>query len=131
MRRCGKGCRVAVQAASLHFRRYNTQRSSALLGLMEPSVDNILQDPITGILRDLNISTWDALLVGDGAGSRHNNPCGWASILVDRETADRRVPNTDSQTFATCARQSVYPEIQHTRTAITDNFQVQKGITAL
>lgn len=36
--------------------------------------------------------------MGDGSGSRHDTPCGWASILIDRETGGRRAfgGNADS-----------------------------------
>ncbi len=33
---------------------------------------------------------WDVLLVGDGSGTTWNNPCGWASVLIDRNLGLRK-----------------------------------------
>lgn len=51
----------------------------------------ILAAPIEPILKQLQITTWDVLIVGDGSGSKNNSPSGWASVLIDRETQGRRI----------------------------------------
>lgn len=44
------------------------------------------------ILAQLGVphGSWDALIVGDGSGTGWSKPCGWASVLVDREGRRRR-----------------------------------------
>lgn len=43
------------------------------------------------LLQRLRISHWDVLLVGDGSGCQWEQPAGWASALVDRNTRGRRL----------------------------------------
>lgn len=42
------------------------------------------------MLAKLGITVWDVLLIGDGSGNGHEFPCGWASVLIDRETRNRK-----------------------------------------
>ncbi len=43
------------------------------------------------LLTRLAISEWDLLLAGDGSGNNSDKACGWAGILIDRQTRGRRV----------------------------------------
>jgi len=72
--------------------------------VISPTTEDILNAPIDGILTSLSIENWDILIVGDGSGNRHDSPCGWSSILIERNTQNRRVfggnANAGSITFA-------------------------------
>lgn len=37
------------------------------------------------------IPDWDAIIVADGSGSRWNYPMGWAAVLIDRATNQRKL----------------------------------------
>lgn len=45
---------------------------------------------LQAVLDRTGITTWDILVVGDGSGSTWDRACGWASVLVDRESRGRR-----------------------------------------
>jgi hypothetical protein len=45
-------------------------------------------DEIERIARGLGVNDFDVIVAGDGSGSLHTNPCGWASVLVDRRRLD-------------------------------------------
>lgn len=63
-------------------------------------------DAAAGYRHRLDIREWDVLLVGDGSGQTWERVCGWAAILVDRQTRGRRVfygaANMGSNNFAEC-----------------------------
>lgn len=46
----------------------------------------------TEVLKQLGVEEdeWDVMLVGDGSGTTWNSPCGWASILIDKELGLRK-----------------------------------------
>lgn len=48
-------------------------------------------DPLQPLLDRLHITTYDLLLVADGSGNAWDKACGWAGILIDRQTRGRRV----------------------------------------
>jgi ribonuclease HI len=48
-------------------------------------------EPLADLLARLGITEWDFLLVGDGAGSGWDGPCGWGAVLVERESGKRTV----------------------------------------
>ena len=72
----------------------------------DPVLHTLLTAPITQILEDCMIPSWDVLIIGDGSGSKVDNPCGWSAVLVDRETSARRLfgghTNAGSTNFAEC-----------------------------
>lgn len=41
------------------------------------------------LLNSYAIQRWDILLIGDGSGSAHTLPCGWAVVIIDRMTGLR------------------------------------------
>tara|TARA_Y100001938_G_scaffold148750_1_gene233355 strand:- start:2019 stop:2621 length:603 start_codon:yes stop_codon:yes gene_type:complete len=43
------------------------------------------------LLEDLNIKSWDVLLVGDGSGSGWDIGIGWSCIIVDKHTKTRKL----------------------------------------
>ncbi len=67
-------------------------------------LNEILNAPIEDILQACQLRLFDVLIIGDGSGSSHDNPCGWSSVLIERETGRRRLfgghSNTGSNTFA-------------------------------
>jgi len=63
---------------------------------MQPSADfrtplTTESDPLQPLLDRLHITTYDLLLIGDGSGNAWDKACGWAGILIDRQTRGRRV----------------------------------------
>lgn len=50
------------------------------------------QPPLTTVLAKLGVAIddWDIVLVGDGSGSGWLDPCGWASVLIEKLTDCRR-----------------------------------------
>ena len=69
---------------------------------VDPS--EIVKAPIDEILAACHLYHWDVLIVGDGSGSQCDNACGWSSVLIDRETQNRRLfgghANAGSVNFA-------------------------------
>jgi len=69
-----------------------------------PSEERIRNIDVNSVLRELNIENWDVLIIGDGSGSTWQNYCGWAALIIDRETQGRRLiggnANMGSITFA-------------------------------
>jgi len=43
-----------------------------------------MAETLEDLLQRLNIKTWDLLLVGDGSGSRWEQPAGWACVAIER-----------------------------------------------
>jgi len=43
------------------------------------------------VLDRIGVQRWDLLIVGDGSGSGWGAPCGWGSVLVDRQTHGRQL----------------------------------------
>jgi hypothetical protein len=46
---------------------------------------------LQAVLDRAGITAWDVLLVGDGSGNEWDKACGWAGVLIDRETRGRRL----------------------------------------
>lgn len=46
---------------------------------------------LPSLLSRLNITRWDALIVGDGSGTGWQDGCGWAHTVIDRLTRGRRM----------------------------------------
>jgi len=49
------------------------------------------REPLDKLLKRLEITEWDWLLIGDGSASNWKYGCGWASTSITRETMDRKV----------------------------------------
>lgn len=47
--------------------------------------------PLIDITSSLGIHDWDLLLVGDGSGSKPDQPFGWASCLIERVSGGRQM----------------------------------------
>lgn len=43
------------------------------------------------MLTKAGITEWDLLIVGDGSGTGWGDACGWASVLIDRRTRNRKL----------------------------------------
>lgn len=56
----------------------------------KPPPDPWLADPLPKILSELGITTWDAVIVGDGSGQGWERGCGWSSVLIDHFTNLRK-----------------------------------------
>lgn len=56
-------------------------------------IDPLAIAPLQTVLNNLGVkeTSWDVVIVGDGSGSNWQNGCGWAAVLVDRETKNRRI----------------------------------------
>ena len=56
-------------------------------------IDPLTLAPLQTVLDHLGVSKndWDVVLVGDGSGSTWQAGCGWAAVLIDRESKQRRV----------------------------------------
>lgn len=46
---------------------------------------------LQAVLDRAGITSWDVLLVGDGSGTGWQDACGWAAVLIDRESRGRRL----------------------------------------
>jgi ribonuclease HI len=49
-----------------------------------PEVSPLTVEEAEKLASQLGISDFDLLLIGDGSGTIHNNPCGWACVAYDR-----------------------------------------------
>ena len=56
-------------------------------------VDPLAFAPLQTVLDHLGVkeTDWDVVIIGDGSGSDWQSPCGWASVLIDKETRNRKV----------------------------------------
>lgn len=56
-------------------------------------VDPLALAPLQTVLDQLGVTKndWDAVIVGDGSGSSWDASCGWASILIDRNSKHRHI----------------------------------------
>lgn len=67
------------------------------MGRTAPEVPSLktIQELIDALVKEtlakLNITMWDALLIGDGSGSGWNIGVGWACILIDRDSGQAKV----------------------------------------
>jgi ribonuclease HI len=43
------------------------------------------------VLTTLRIQQWDVIIAGDGSGTGWNDACGWAHIVIDRVSRDRKL----------------------------------------
>ena len=46
---------------------------------------------LTELLTHLKINTWDTLIIGDGSGTGWKQGAGWASVLIDKYSAARKL----------------------------------------
>jgi ribonuclease HI len=46
---------------------------------------------LKGLVRVLHIDKWDAIMIGDGSGTRIDNACGWATWIHMRHKAEPQV----------------------------------------
>jgi ribonuclease HI len=56
-----------------------------------PQPHELVVAPVGAVLQELGVTYWDALLVGDGSGSGWHQGCGWASVLIDKSTNQRKL----------------------------------------
>jgi len=84
-------------------------------GRLEPPTsaasDAVLRNqPLNQVLAGLGIQAWDLLLVGDGSGSTWKIGGGWAVVVIESRSDNRRIL-TGSFSSATSMRMELFPYI--------------------
>jgi hypothetical protein len=59
-------------------------------GKVTKPADPLQTASIFQVLGELSVHEWEVLLIGDGSGSGWDRACGWASILIERQSARRK-----------------------------------------
>lgn len=56
-------------------------------------IDPLALAPLQTVLDQLGVkqNDWDLVLIGDGSGSNWQAGCGWAAVLIDKKSRQRRV----------------------------------------